>query len=99
MSLSAPPNSEVEAALAEQRVVAGLAEELVAAGAAGQRVVAGAAEQVGARQRAVGLVEREGVVAAQAEHLDQRGVGDRRRAAQDGDGAAVDQDVGRPRRG
>ena len=44
-------------------------------------------------QRAVGLVERDGVVAAQAEDLDQRGVGDRRRAAEDGDRAAVDQDV------
>ena len=51
---------EVEAALAEQRVVAALAEQQVAAGAAGQRVVAGAAEQVGARQRAVALVERDG---------------------------------------
>ena len=39
-------------------------------------VVAGAAEQVGPGQRAVGLVERDDVVAAQAEHLDQRGVRD-----------------------
>ncbi len=72
---------EVEAALAEQRVVAGLAEEHVAARAAGERVVAGAAEQVRPRQRAVGLVERDRVVAALAEDLDQRGVGDGRRAA------------------
>ena len=84
---------EVEAALAEQRVVAALAEQQVVARAAGQHVVAGAAEQVGARQRAVGLVERDDVVAALAEHLDQRGVGDRRRAAGDGDRAAVDQDL------
>ena len=68
---------EVEAALAEQRVVAGLAEELVAAGAAGEDVVAGAAEQVRPRQRTVGLVEGDRVVAAQAEDLDQRRVGDR----------------------
>ena len=46
-----------------------------------------------ARQRAVGLVERDGVVAALAEHLDQAGVGDRRRAADDRHGAAVDEDV------
>ena len=70
---------EVEAALAEQRVVAGFAEQLVAARAAGRGVVAGAAEQLGTRQRAVGLVEREGVVAVLAEHLDHAGVGDRRR--------------------
>ena len=51
-----------------------------------------AAEQVGGRQRAVGFVERERVIAALAEHLDQRGVGDRRGAAGDGHGAAVDED-------
>ena len=45
-----------------------------------------------ARQRAVRLVEADHVVAAQAEDPDQRGVGDRRRAADDGDRAAVDQD-------
>ena len=87
---------QVEAALAEERVVAGLAEELVAAGAAREDVVAGAAEQVGRRQRAVGLAERDHVVAALAEDPDQRGVGDRRRAAGDGDRAAVDEDL--PRR-
>ena len=48
--------------------------------------------RLAARQRAVRLVERDGVVAALAEHLDQRRVGDRRRAALDGDGAAVDED-------
>ena len=83
---------QVEAALAEQRVVAGLAEQLVVAGAAGEDVVAGAAEQLGGRQRAVDLAERDDVVAALAEDLDQRRVGDRRRAAGDGDGAAVDED-------
>ena len=49
----------VEAALAENGVVARLAEQQVVAGAAGDRVVAGAAEDVGARQRAVRLVEGE----------------------------------------
>ena len=39
------------------------------------------------------LVERDRVVAALAEHLDQRGVGDRRRAARDGYGAAVDENL------
>ena len=62
---------QVVAALAEQDVVAGLAEELVVAGAAGQGVVAVAAEQLRRGQRAVGLVERDGVVAGQAEHLDE----------------------------
>ena len=46
-------------------------------------------------QRAVGLAERDHVVAAEAEDLDQRGVGDGRRAAGRGDRAAVDQDLGR----
>ena len=95
----AAAEQEVEAALAEQRVVAGLAEQQVVARAAVERVVAGAAEQVRPRQRAVGLVERDGVVAAQAEDLDQAGVGDRRRAADDGDRAAVDQELARPRCG
>ena len=93
VSLSSPPKRRSNAALAEQRVVAGLAEELVVAGAAGEDVVAGAAEQVGLRQRAVDLAERDRVVAAEAEDLDQRRVGDRRRAADDCDGAAVDQDL------
>ena len=92
----AAAEQEVAAALAEQRVVAGLAEELVGAGAAGEDVVAGAAEQVRRGQRAVGLVEGDHVVAAQAEDPDERGVGDRRRATDDGDRAAVDQDP--PRR-
>ena len=46
-------------------------------------------------QRAVDLAERERVVAAEAEDLDQRRVGDRRRAADDGDSAAVDEDLAR----
>ena len=70
---------QVVAALAEEDVVAGAAEELVVARAAGEHVVAGAAEQLGGGQRAVGFVERDRVVAALAEHLDQGGVGDGRR--------------------
>ena len=93
MSLSAAAEEQVVAALAEQRVVAGLAEEHVGAGAAGQHVVAGAAEEVRPGQRAVGLVEGDGVVAAVAEDLDQPGVGDGGGAAEDRDGAAVDEDV------
>ncbi len=83
---------QVEAALAEQRVVAALAEQLVVPGAGGQDVVPGAAEQLRRRQGAVDLADGEGVVAAQAEHLDQRGVGDRRCTADDSDRTAVDQD-------
>ena len=72
VSLLGAAEQEVDAALAEQGVVAGLAEEQVVARAAGQDVVAGAAEEVGPRQRAVGLVEGDRVVAALAEDLDQR---------------------------
>ncbi len=82
---------EVVAALAEQNVVAGLAEKLVAARAAGERVVARAAEQVGPRQRTVHLAQRDDVGAVLAEHLDQRRVGDGRRAALHRDRAAVDE--------
>ena len=53
---------------------------MVVARAAGQGVVAVAAEEVRARQCAVGLVQREIVVAGLAEDLDEAGVGDRRRA-------------------
>ena len=83
---------QVVAALAQQGVVARLAEEQVGARAAGERVVAGAAEDVRLRQGAVGLVQGEVVVAAQAEDLDQAGVGDGGLPAQDRYGAAVDQD-------
>src|SRR6185312_14174580 len=73
-------------------VVAALAEELIVARAAEGRIVAGATEQQGTRQRAVGLVEREGIIATQSEHLNLAGVRDRRRAARDRHGAAIDQD-------
>src|SRR5215218_7622308 len=81
----------VVAGVPDHAVVPGLAEDLVVARAAGQDVVAVAAEQVGGWQRAIGLVERQRVVAALAEDLDQAGVGDGRGAARDRDGAAVDQ--------
>ena len=84
---------QVVAALAEQDVVAVLAEQLILARTAGERVVAGAAEQLSGGQRAVGFVQRDRVVAALAEPLDQGGVGDRGRAADDGNGAAVDEKV------
>src|SRR6185312_917569 len=83
---------KVEAAAAEEHVVAGLAEQHIVARATGRRVVAGATEQVRGRQGPVRLVEPDVVVAAQSERLNQAGVRDRRRAAQDRDGAAVDQD-------
>jgi len=73
-------------------VVAGLAEQLIVARAPGDGVVADAAEQARPRQSAVGLVKCDDVVTASAEHLDQAGVGDRRRATDDGDNAAVDRD-------
>ena len=99
-SLPSPPVSsvvaraaeqQVVAAFAEQGVVAVLAEQLIVARAAGQHVVARAAEQVGGGQRAVGFVERDRVVAALAERLDLGGVGDRRCAADDRYGAAIDE--------
>jgi hypothetical protein len=65
---------QVEATLAEERVLAALAEQLVAAGAARQRVVAPAAEQVGRRQRAVDLAERDDVLTAGTEDPDARGL-------------------------
>ena len=99
VSLLGAAEQQVGPALAQERVVAGLAEELVGTGAAGEDVVAGAAEQVRPWQRSVGLVEADHVVATLAEDLDQRGVGDRRRATDDGDRAAVDQDPARRRCG
>jgi hypothetical protein len=84
---------QVVAAFAKEGVVARLAEQQIAARAAGQRVVAGAAEQLRGRQGAVGLVERDRVVAALAEYLDQRGVGDGRGTPLDGDGAAVHENL------
>src|SRR5260370_155675 len=59
------------------------------AGPRDRGVVAGSAEQLGGGQRAVGLVERNRIVAALAEPLDGGRVGDGGLAAIDGHGAAV----------
>ncbi len=93
--IAVAPEELVVAPLAQQRIVAGLPEELVVARPARERVVAVAAEQDRGRQCPVGLVERNLVVAGLAEHLDERGVGDRRRTALNHDGAAVDEDLPR----
>ena len=82
---------QIVAALAEQRIVAVLAEQQVAARAAGQYVIAVAAEQLRRRERTIGFVERDGVIAGQTEHLDLGGIGDCRLAASDRHGAAIDQ--------
>ena len=54
----------VEAAATQQRVVTGLADDPVATGTAGEDIVAATTEQVGRRQRTVGLVERDRVITA-----------------------------------
>src|SRR5262249_51395830 len=59
----------IVAPLPQQDVVAGLAAENVIARAADQDVVAVAAEKVRGRQRAIGLVERNLIVAGLAEDL------------------------------
>ncbi len=91
----APTEQEVEPALSEHGVVAGLAEELVAARPTREGVVACAAEQVGPRQCTVGLTDRDRVVAALGEDLNQRGVRDGRCAAGDVHRPAVDEDLAR----
>ena len=91
------PEQRVEAALAEEGVVATLTREPVRARAAGEGVVAATAEQVGARERAVRLIERDDVVAGAGRSADiELGVGDRRCSAGDHHGTAVHPD--RPRR-
>ena len=87
----AAAEQKIEASLAEEGVVAALTEELIVARAAGEGVVAVAAEEVGARQRPVAFVERDRVVPAQAEPLDQAGIGHRGGAALDDHRAAVDE--------
>ena len=88
----------VGAALGEEDIVAVVAGERVVAGAADQVVVAGAAGEAGLGERAVGLVEREFVVAAEPGDVDQGGVCDGGGGPGDRDRAAVDQQLGRPRR-
>ena len=82
---------KIEASFAEEGIVARLSEQLVVARAADEGVVAVAAEEVGARQRPVAFVERDRVVPAQAEPLDQAGIGHRGGAALDDHRAAVDE--------
>ena len=84
---------KVVAALAFERVVAGAAEQLIIARAADQGVVTCAAEQLHRWHCTVTFVDRYRVVAGLAEHLDRPGVGNRRLAADDGHGAAVDENV------
>ena len=84
---------EIVAPLAEQHVVASLAEELVSRRTADEGVVAVAAEEERARQGAVGLVKLNHVVAGLAEDGDGGRVRDGGSAADDADGAAVDEDV------
>ena len=86
---------QVEAALAQENVVVGLAEQLIAARAAREHVVARAAEQPRGRECAHRLVERQLVVAAEPADLDEAGVGDRRRAAQDQDRSVIAEDPAR----
>ena len=73
-SSPAPPESGVVAGAAEERIVAVLTRELVVAASACQRVVAVSAKQLGCRERAIGLVERDGVVAVATIDADQVGV-------------------------
>src|SRR5262249_22635118 len=92
------PVDEVDAGAAVDDVVAGAAEERVGAagvathGAAGQRVVAVAAVDGRLRQAAVGLVQREGVVAGAAVQEDLARVGDGRLPALNHDGAVIHED-------
>ncbi len=98
-SLPAPPNRKSVPPLPSRVSLSPWPKSMIGAGAAGQDVVAGAAEQVGARQCAVRFVERDDVVAALAEYLDQAGVRDGGRAAGDRYRAAVDEQLRPPRCG
>ncbi len=81
------------ASLTQQDIVARLAEELVVAGAASQCVVAVAAEEVRGRQCPIGLVQRDFIVSSLAKDLDERRIGDRRRAPLNGNRPAVDEEL------
>ena len=91
--VSGSTEKHVEAAFAQNGVVPRLTEEQVPAGAAGQRIYSRTSVEICTRQCAVGLVERDRIVAAQAEGLEQRRVGNRGRSAHDAHGAAVDENV------
>ena len=89
------PKQQVVAAFAIQGVVAGLAKELIVPRAAGQDVVSAAPEEVGGRQCAVCLVQRDRIVAILAEQLNGARVGDGGGTADDRHSAAVEQDFTR----
>src|SRR5262249_21892519 len=78
-----------------QSIVAGWAGGHVVAEPADQGVVAVTAEQVGRRQRPVGLIQQDLVVATLTEDLDQRGIGHRGCAPLDRYNATVDEDLPR----
>src|SRR5262249_29632842 len=88
-AVAGTPYERVVAGAARQRVVASRAVQDVAHGAADQDIVAGAAVELRQRQCAVGLVQREGVVAGAAVCEDQARVGYGCRTTLDDDGAAV----------
>ena len=91
--VAGPAEKLVVAFAAYERVIARVTEKLICARAAGQHVVARAAGQFGGGQCAIGLVERDRVVAGLAGHLDLGGVGNRCLAAVDGYGATVHENV------
>ena len=91
VAISRLPKKVVVAGTAMQHVVAGLALDAVVARAAGDRVVPGSAGEQALRERAIGIVERDGVIAIAAADPDPVGVADRGRAALDRDCAAVDE--------
>jgi hypothetical protein len=80
-------------ALAIEDVIAGLTKQKIRAGAAGQNVIARAAKQLRRWQRTIGFVERDRVIAVQAEHLNFAGVSGRRLTAVDRDRTVVDENV------
>ena len=89
----APPAIEqVIAAASEQVVVAAATDQAVRARSADEHVVAGPAVKNRVRQRPVGLVEGDAVVAAAPEHHDAVDVRDGGTCAVDVDGSAVDVD-------
>src|SRR6185503_17741895 len=83
----------VVAALAKQGVIATLDEKKVRAGAAGERIVAGAAEKMRRGQRAIGLVERNRIVATLTKNVDLSRIRDCRLATNGSNRSAIDQDL------
>ena len=71
---------KVIAALAEQRIVAGFAKELSAPEPPVSTSLPSPPNRLAAGSAPIGFVERDGVIAVLAEHLDQAGIGDSRGA-------------------